>query len=69
MSSSNYIHLKVKKVVAETEKAFLLRTEDDEEYWIPKNQMADPDDYKVNDKDCEIAITDWIANQKGLTES
>jgi hypothetical protein len=27
--------------------------------------VADPDDYTVGDK-CEIGITEWIANQKGL---
>ena len=70
MSASNYVHLTVKLIVAQTEKAFLLRLDDDEEQevWIPFSQLADPDDYSVGDADVEIAVTRWIAREKGLCD-
>lgn len=65
MGASNYVHLQVEKVVAESDKALLLRI-DGEEHWVPLSQIADPDDYQKGDEDVEIAVTEWIANQKGL---
>ena len=62
---SRYHHVQVDEIKAETDKAFLFLI-DGEEYWVPKGQLADPDDYEKGDKDCEIAITEWIAREKGL---
>jgi hypothetical protein len=66
MGASRYIHLDVERIVRETDKAFLLLLEDGEEVWIPKNQVADADDYAEGDENCSISVTEWIANQKGL---
>lgn len=65
MGSSNYVHVQVDKILRESEKAFLVRI-GDEEHWLPKSQLADPDDYEVGDTDLSIAVTGWLANEKGL---
>lgn len=66
MSASRYIHLDVARIERETDKAFLLILEDGEEVWIPKNQIADVDDYEEGDTNCSVSVTIWIAEQKGL---
>jgi hypothetical protein len=63
MGTSGYVYIDV-LIIKETDKAFLVNV-DGETMWLPKSQVADPDDYTVGDK-CEIGITEWIANQKGL---
>jgi hypothetical protein len=65
MSGSRYVHLEVEKIVRETDAAFLLLI-DGEEYWIPKSQVADPDEYQAGDEGCTISVTEWIAREKGL---
>ncbi len=62
---SRYVHLDVEKILRETDKAFLLLV-DGEEIWIPKGQIANPDDYSEGDINCTVSITEWIANQKGI---
>lgn len=69
MGASGFVHVKVEKIKRESDsgKAFLVRLEDhDEDIWIPKSQMADPGDYKVGDGSFELAITEWIAREKGI---
>lgn len=66
MAFSNYVHLDVAKIKRETDAAFRLRLEDGTEYWIPKSQIADPDDYKEGDENCTVSVTEWIAEQKGI---
>lgn len=65
MSNSKYIDLDVDEIIKETNLAFLLLI-DGEELWMPKNQVADSEDYKEGDKELTISITEWIAKQKGL---
>jgi hypothetical protein len=65
MSSSRYIHVHVDEILKETEKAFLVRI-DDEETWLPFSQISDVDDYKVGDKDLTLSISAWLANEKDL---
>lgn len=67
MSESNWVHLDVLQVLKETDKAFLFLLDDGEQIWIPKNHIANPDDYEENDVDCTISISKWIADQKGLS--
>ena len=68
MSNSSYVHLEVLLVKAETDKALLLVIDGVEgEYWIPLSQIADSDDYKKGDENVTISVTEWIANQKGLS--
>ena len=66
VSASNYVHLDVDEVIKETDKAFLVALKDGEELWLPKSQLADPDDYAVGDTDCTISVTQWLAKEKDL---
>lgn len=66
MGASHYIHLEDVTVLKETDRAFLLRLDDDSEHWIPKNQIADPDTYEEGDTEVTVSITEWIAEQKGI---
>ncbi len=63
MSFSNWVHIEA-EIVQETEAAFLVRI-DEEEMWLPKSQIADPDDYQVGDIGT-VSISEWIAKEKGL---
>ena len=65
MGSSRYVRVRVDEVLRETEKALLCRIDGDE-VWLPFSQIADPDDYAVGDTDFEMAVTAWIADEKGL---
>ncbi len=63
---SNWVYIEVEEIVAETEKAFLLRMEDGEE-WIPKAQIeGGGEGYEKGDVDVGMSITEWIAKQKGM---
>jgi hypothetical protein len=69
MGASNYVDLDVDEILRETDAAFLLRLADShEELWLPKSQVADPDDYAVGDEGLTISITEFIAREKGLLE-
>jgi hypothetical protein len=61
-----WVHLDVDRIKHETDKAFLVVI-DDEEHWLPKSQISDPDDYEAGDEDCTISVTEFIANEKGLS--
>lgn len=65
MSATQWVHLDVDRIVAETDKALLLLI-DGEEFWIPLNQISDPDDYLLGIVDCTVTVTRWIAEKKGL---
>lgn len=65
MSASNWVHLDVDRIAKETDKAFLCVI-DGEEYWIPKSQVSDAEDYEAGDKDVCMSVTEWIANENGL---
>lgn len=65
MGASNWIHLEVEKIVRETDAAFSLRV-DGEDYWIPKSQISDPEDFEAGDENVTVSVTEWIARQKGL---
>lgn len=66
MTASNWVHLDFEEIVRETDAALLVRFAGGEE-WIPLSQVADPDDYSVGDRDGVISVTQWIAEQKGLS--
>lgn len=68
MSASEWVHLDVELIVRETEKAFLLRLEGGAEYWIPRSQISEPENYEQGDEDVTISISQWIAEQKGLAD-
>ena len=67
MGASNWVHLDVEEIVRETDKAFLVRLEDGEEVWLPKGQISDAQDYSEGDTNCTLSISEWIANEKGLS--
>lgn len=64
--SQSWVHLDVEEVKRETDKAFLVVI-DGEQVWIPKSQIDSPDDYEEGDTNCTISVTEWIANEKGLS--
>jgi len=65
MGFSGYVHVEV-DIKAESDKAFLI-VYNEREIWLPKSQIADSDDYSKGDTEVSIAITDWIAEQNGIT--
>jgi hypothetical protein len=67
MSRSDYVHLDFEEIVAESQKALLVRFEEGEQpLWIPLSQVADSDDYSVGDGPGTISLTAWICEQKEL---
>ena len=66
MSASGYVHIEVKEILRETDKAFQIKMEDDSEYWIPKSHVSDSDNYSAGDMDCSMSITEWMAKEKGI---
>lgn len=65
MGFSSWVHVEVERIVRETDLAFLCLI-DGEEYWLPKSQVSDPDDYEEGDENCEMSISEFIAHEKGL---
>lgn len=66
MGASNYVHIDFDSIRRETERAFLFII-DEEEVWLPKSQIADADDYNEGDENGTVSITEYIANEKGLS--
>lgn len=62
------VHINIEKILAETDKAFIVSLDDFEgEFVIPKSQVLDDtDDYAKGDEDCSMTITDWIADKLGV---
>ncbi len=67
MSKSGYVHVEFEQILQETDAAFLI-TIQDEDVWLPKSQIANPEDYTEGDAGGTISITEWIANEKGIEE-
>lgn len=65
MSASGYTYIDVDEIKVITAAAMLCVIEGTE-VWLPLSQIADAGDYDVGDADVEIAITEFIARQKGL---
>lgn len=66
MSESRYVHLDFEEIIAETDKALLVRFDDETEEWIPLSQIADPDEYHAEMGGGTISITKWLVEQKGV---
>lgn len=64
MPASNYVHLDDVTIIRATDLAFLIEW-DGGQYWLPRSQVADPDDYSEGDV-CNLSITEWIAREKGI---
>ncbi len=69
MSASAWTHLDVRLVVEETEKAFLLLLKDGTKLWVPLSQISEPWHYIKGDRDCTISVSNWFAQQKGLSDA
>ena len=67
MSSSNWIHLDVEKIVKITDSAMLVLI-DSEEFWLPLSQVDDSESFQEDDENITVSVTEWIAKQKGLGE-
>ena len=66
MGESRWIHIDFDDITKETDNAFLVVLEDGEQVWLPKSQISDADDYEVGDSGT-MSITEWIAEQKGIS--
>jgi hypothetical protein len=66
MNASNWIHLDVERIVRETNGAFLLQLDEDNEVWVPKSQVADAADYSEGDENLILSVTSWWADKEGL---
>lgn len=66
MSHSGWVHLEKCVVRRLTDKAALVEYEG-ERVWIPLSQIADPDDLEAGPDEVTVSVTDWIADQKGLS--
>jgi len=55
------------RIEKETEKAFLVVV-DGEKIWLPKSQVVadESDPLEEGSEEVDIAITEWIAREKGL---
>ena len=62
---SDYVHLEDCTIRKETASAFLVEF-DGTDYWLPKTQVADADNYAEGDEGVTLSITRWIAYQKGI---
>lgn len=60
MGQSSYVHLENCCIKHETDKAFLI-VYDDAEYWVPRSQLADPDDLEVGANGVTVSVTEWWA--------
>jgi hypothetical protein len=53
-------------VVRKETEAALLVVIDGDDYWIPKSQLHEESEVKGEGDEGQLAITRWIAEQKGL---
>lgn len=63
--AEEHVHLDVEVIMRETAKAFqLMLTDKRRVWWVPKSQVANPDDYQAGDRNCTVTVSDWIYQQK-----
>lgn len=67
MSAEGWVPLENVDILKETDSAFLLLLDGGEKVWIPLSQVCDPDDYAEGDEGVTLSITEWIADQKGIS--
>lgn len=65
MSKSGYVDVEVELIKHETDDAFLLVIDDDE-YWIPKSQVRDADNYSKGEEEVTMSLTEWICDNNDL---
>ena len=59
------VSLDVEEVIAETDKAILVRF-DDRELWVPKSQVSDNSDVYEKGDSGNLIISPWFAEKEGL---
>jgi hypothetical protein len=60
-----YQTIAVERVVAETDKAFLLKV-DGSEKWVPKSVIEDPGELDIGDEAIEAEVAEWFVKKEGL---
>lgn len=68
MSASDYVHLDVKLIKAETDKALLLVMDDDSEHWVPISLITDSEEYEAGLKNCTVSVARWFCEKEGLVD-
>ena len=70
MAVSSWLHLDVKEIKAETDKAILcvLDNDDEDEVWIPLSQVNDPKNYGKGDKNCTVSVSEWWAKKNDMID-
>lgn len=67
MSASQWVFLENCTILARTNNALLVASEDlGEATWIPLSQIEEEDKFEKGDKDCTVGITTWMAKKLGL---
>lgn len=61
-----WIRLHINLVKKETGKAFLVLLDSGDEVWLPKSHIREPDELAEGDTFTSCAISEWLANEKGL---
>jgi hypothetical protein len=61
----DYVEVDVDFIKVETEKAFLCII-GDQEHWLPKSQVKNPEQFGRGDRDVQMEIPEWLAEEKGL---
>lgn len=51
--------------IRETEKAVLIKIEDEQEVWVPKSQIHDDSDVWKDGQKGTLVVSQWYAEQKG----
>lgn len=65
--SDRYCHFDFEKIVAKTERAILIRFDDDMQEWVPVKQVEnEAEDYKRGDGPGTICIQRWWCEKNGL---
>lgn len=63
---TEWVTIGVQVIRRETDLAFNVIADNNQIYWIPKSQVDDPDSYSAGDRDIEMRITRWIADEKEI---
>jgi hypothetical protein len=64
----DWVYVDADKIVKITDKAMLVLI-DGQEVWLPLSQLHEVERYAEGDEDITIAMSDWLAKQKGLEGS
>ncbi len=63
MREKKFLVMAFLKIVMATDRAFLIRMEDEQEYWVPRSQVQEADDFEAGDTHGEICISTWFLDR------